>query len=186
MQVVLRPDDPQYAPSRRVKSDYFIVPLLTVQEVQSTYESPHYTLTLTTKDGREVVIGFLERDWEDYHLLLLIRNYAFPSDIRQRFAFSHVLDARVNGWRVYNPQQEYARFGVIEDCLASAWVFADNYSGEICDTYPDKFVVPKALSHTEILEVASFRTKRRLPVLVWAHPKQISTLWRSSQPKVRD
>ena len=181
--LVVKPDDPNYLQDRRLRRDFLTVPWLTIKALEAGEDFGHSTLALETKDGRLVALGFIEGDWEKYRLLAVIRSMVFPASPRLQFAFNHRQEGLVNGWNVYDQRVEYARFGVIENCLAASWVYMDNYGGQICDSYPDTLVVPKSLSVTEVQEIATFRAKGRLPVLVWAHPKQISTLWRSSQPR---
>ena len=179
----MKPDDPNYLLDRRLRRDFLTVPWLTIKALEAGEDFGHSTVALETKDGRVLVLGFLQGDWDEYRLLALIRALVFPASPQLQFAFSHRPEGLLNGWNVYDQRVEYARFGVIEDCVAASWVYIDNYAGRICDSYPDTLVVPRSLSVTEVLEVAAFRTKGRLPILVWAHPKQISTLWRSSQPR---
>ena len=54
----------------------------------------------------------------------------------------------------------------------------------ICPTYPSTVVVPASMSADEITEVARFRSKKRLPVAVWMHPRTKAVLSRCSQPMV--
>jgi len=59
-----------------------------------------------------------------------------------------------------------------------------NVSFALCDTYPRLLVVPRSLSDQELLEVAEFRSRRRIPLMSWVDPESSVALARSSQPKV--
>ncbi len=58
----------------------------------------------------------------------------------------------------------------------------ENFS--FCETYPSHFVVPSVISDSDLYEVAEFRSKNRIPVLCWRHPRNGASIWRCSQPKV--
>ncbi|KAH8065186.1 phosphatidylinositol-3,5-bisphosphate 3-phosphatase [Aureococcus anophagefferens] len=55
----------------------------------------------------------------------------------------------------------------------------------LCDTYPPDLVVPASMSDLELRRVAAYRSKGRLPAVVWAHPDPTNgaTISRSAQPK---
>jgi hypothetical protein len=63
-------------------------------------------------------------------------------------------------------------------------LFEDNYV--LCDTYPAAYLVPAEhrFSDADLAEVASFRSRGRLPVVTWMHPTTGALLVRSSQPQV--
>ncbi len=71
------------------------------------------------------------------------------------------------------------------------WQVIDNRDKKLSPTYPSFFVVPQNILKDEIEKCAGFRTKNRLPMLMYAYKfkknnvEKIVTLWRSSQPKVR-
>ncbi|KAJ8297456.1 hypothetical protein KUTeg_023987 [Tegillarca granosa] len=111
-----------------------------------------------------------------------IQQYAFPITNKQPlFAFEFKEDYGENGWQVYDPVSEFKRQGLPNE----SWKISrinENY--ELCDTYPSVLVVPTAATEEEIKQVASFRTKGRLPVLSWIHPESQATITRSGQPLV--
>ena len=55
----------------------------------------------------------------------------------------------------------------------------------LCDTYPPDLVVPASVSDLELKRVAAYRSKGRIPAVVWTSPDPSSgaTISRSSQPK---
>lgn len=55
---------------------------------------------------------------------------------------------------------------------------------EVCDSYPGVWAVPAAATEEEIRQVAVFRSRGRVPVLSWIHPKSQAALCRCSQPLV--
>ncbi|KAJ8297451.1 hypothetical protein KUTeg_023982 [Tegillarca granosa] len=111
-----------------------------------------------------------------------IQQFAFPITNKQPlFAFEFKEDYGENGWQVYDPVSEFKRQGLPNE----SWKISrinENY--ELCDTYPSVLVVPTAATEEEIKQVASFRTKGRLPVLSWIHPESQATITRSGQPLV--
>lgn len=55
---------------------------------------------------------------------------------------------------------------------------------EICDSYPAIWAVPKTATDDLLKQVAQFRSRNRLPVLSWIHPRSFATITRCSQPLV--
>jgi len=55
----------------------------------------------------------------------------------------------------------------------------------LCDTYPPDLVVPSAVNDLELRKVATYRSRGRIPVVIWtsADPNNGATISRSSQPK---
>uniref|UniRef100_A0A6B2KYK1 Uncharacterized protein n=1 Tax=Arcella intermedia TaxID=1963864 RepID=A0A6B2KYK1_9EUKA len=84
------------------------------------------------------------------------------------------------GYVHYNPTEEFNRIVKKND----QWKIIDwNEKYSICPTYPGILWVPGLIKELQISEVAKFRTKSRLPVLSWLHPKTQASLLRSSQPR---
>ena len=59
-----------------------------------------------------------------------------------------------------------------------------NEKYQLCDTYPSVLGVPATTSTEELMDVARFRSKGRLPVLSWLHPESLASITRCSQPLV--
>ena len=58
----------------------------------------------------------------------------------------------------------------------------ENYT--ICDSYPSVWAVPRNVSEELLKQVATFRSRNRLPILSWIHPTSLATITRCSQPLV--
>ncbi|KAL8014232.1 putative tyrosine specific protein phosphatase [Plasmopara halstedii] len=93
-----------------------------------------------------------------------------------------------NGWFVYSPFAEYQRLGFLsakkqtEDDGAITWRLLKNSKFRFSPTYPQLMVVPSIMSEEQLVQSARFRSRARLPVVVWRHPVNKSVLSRSSQP----
>lgn len=59
-----------------------------------------------------------------------------------------------------------------------------NESYGVCDSYPAVWAVPKSTSDDLLKQACLFRSRNRLPVLSWIHPKSLATITRCSQPLV--
>ena len=78
--------------------------------------------------------------------------------------------------------EDYQRLG-LGGGSTNVWrILAQDDSYSLCPTYPRHIVVPAALSDDEIEKVANYRSRRRLPAVVWKHPKGNSVIARCSQP----
>jgi hypothetical protein len=71
-------------------------------------------------------------------------------------------------------------------CLrCSGWrVSRVNANGAVCPTYPDRLVVPAALSDNDIAAAASHRSSQRFIVLGYRHAASGGAILRASQPRV--
>jgi myotubularin-related protein 6/7/8 len=93
----------------------------------------------------------------------------------------------VDGWRLYDPYEEYNRQGIKFDDPKLAYTSC-NKKFALCQTYPEDLIVPRAFPEEEIREASNFRTKNRFPVFSYwfkhpYKPNSYPSIWRSSQTK---
>ncbi|CAK9253187.1 unnamed protein product [Sphagnum jensenii] len=73
----------------------------------------------------------------------------------------------IDGWLVFTPAKEFHRQGLLG--ATSNWrLWQDGY--QLSPTYPSAFVLPAALSDSEVMDAAKFRSKQRMPALTWRSP----------------
>ncbi|KAH7492473.1 hypothetical protein KRP22_001971 [Phytophthora ramorum] len=135
----------------------------------------------------------------DYRWLnLLTLRMKPPNMIGALFAFDYhtekakqrggPLSEKHNGWFVYSPFAEYQRLGFLsakkqpEEEGVITWRLLKNSKFRFSPTYPQLMVVPSLMSEEQLVQSARFRSRARLPVVVWRHPVNKSVLSRSSQP----
>ncbi|KAF8319412.1 phosphatases II, partial [Clavulina sp. PMI_390] len=102
-----------------------------------------------------------------------------------------------DGWSLYSLRDEFARMGL--GSRTKAWRFTDvNKDYSICPTYPARLVVPAKISDSTLSYGAKYRSKGRIPALVYLHwnnqasssslgntdRSNIASITRSSQPTV--
>ena len=179
----IEPSDNQWCYQNRVRSTLFDVPLLLIQRIEKTVDKNNTSLDVSTKDGRYLRISITNAVQSEFNVFPTLYSGAFPQNPMNRFAYYHTHNGQIDGWKLYNPQNDYARLGVNESKQDCKWKFIDNKNGDICDTYPELLVVPKDMSLTAIKNCASFRSRNRFPVLVWCNTRRSATLWRCAQPK---
>lgn len=98
------------------------------------------------------------------------------------------LESTFQGWSFFNFDAEFKRQG-LDLSKEGNYKKVKNLKGDepICETYPSEFIVPASMTAKEIILCAKFRSRKRLPALVYcynsSHNKR-ATLWRSSQCKV--
>jgi Myotubularin-like phosphatase domain len=90
----------------------------------------------------------------------------------------------VDGWSIYDARREFERFGIGTGALLNWRLTEANVDHALCRSYPELLAVPSALSDAELAEVASFRSRGRVPALTWVHPHTHAALSRCSQPRV--
>jgi len=69
--------------------------------------------------------------------------------------------------------------------LERVWrVTSVNTNFRLCANYPEKLLVPQGITDKQLEEIAKFRSQRRIPSILWRHPKTGAVLARCSQPEV--
>ena len=82
-------------------------------------------------------------------------------------------------WDVVDMDAAFRRMGVEAD---RAWRRSDvNRNYELCQTYPATLYVPEAVSDADLKKAARFRSKGRIPALVYLHESG-AVIARSAQP----
>ena len=107
-----------------------------------------------------------------------------PTSSFDCFAFrfcSNESIASFNGWNLTTAKREYSRFFVSD----SEWRISEaNVNFALCDTYPEYLCVPKSITDEELVQIAQFRSRGRLPVMTWRHPTNTASISRCAQPRV--
>eukprot|EP00300_Choanocystis_sp_HF-7_P009526 c16475_g1_i1.p1 GENE.c16475_g1_i1~~c16475_g1_i1.p1 ORF type:complete len:851 (+),score=201.39 c16475_g1_i1:30-2582(+) len=95
-------------------------------------------------------------------------------------------EAHELGWALYDPIQDLKEMGVLEKPPEGAeWrITHANEKFHVCSTYPEILAVSAKIDDKGVAEIAKYRTRGRLPVLVWRNVHTGVALCRSSQPKV--
>ncbi|XP_062845186.1 myotubularin-related protein 4 isoform X2 [Trichomycterus rosablanca] len=69
--------------------------------------------------------------------------------------------------------------------MQNAWRVSDiNSNFKLCSSYPQKLLVPVWITDKELESVASFRSWKRIPVVVYRHQKNGAVIARCSQPEI--
>jgi myotubularin-related protein 1/2 len=121
--------------------------------------------------------------------------FAYPPELNSLFAFTYKQyflretdkakgqDARkFTDPEVYDATKEYTRLG-----LASGSGFRITEANKdylLCPTYPEVLVIPEKVTDEQLFVVRNFRSRGRIPAVVWRHPVNGSTISRCSQPNV--
>ncbi|XP_030377532.1 myotubularin-related protein 2 [Scaptodrosophila lebanonensis] len=153
-----------------------------------------YGIDIFCKDMRNLRFAHKQQNHSRRTVFEKLQANAFPLSYSGRlFAFAHAAagggsatasssaGAGWDGWAVYEPLAELRRLGVPNDMWRATKL---NESYSVCDSYPAVWAVPKAASDDFLRRVVQFRSRGRLPVLSWMHPKSQATITRSSQPLV--
>lgn len=147
-----------------------------------------YGIEIFCKDMRNLRFAHKQQNHSRRTVFEKLQSYAFPlSSSGHLFAFDHaaaVPGTQIveNGWSVYEPLAELRRLGVPSDGMWKATKINESYG--VCDSYPAVWAVPKQASDDFLKRVAQFRSRCRLPVLSWMHPRSQATITRCSQPLV--
>lgn len=187
---------------------YFKIPFFHITKIDKSSEKKNitkYSLDITTKDAR--LIKFIVMS-DQLKLFANLNNLVFPKEAVFCYTFAYkyrealfgekeLSNNLIDGWQLYDPLKEYARQGIKfddEDYKLRLCNLNKNYN--LCSTYPDVLIVPKALSDEEIKDASLYRTKNRFPVLSYVYSNNnnlrnssngkkysYASIWRSSQTK---
>ncbi|KAH8928317.1 phosphatases II [Atractiella rhizophila] len=156
-----------------------------------------------TKNPLEVRL----RDFEAYSIVMRdesealdvwesLRNISMGTDsLSQLYAFfytpstSHASPPSSSPfWSIYNPSREFSRMGISSSPSTGrtvAWRFTTvNKDFSYCPTYPQHIMVPARISDTTLNYAVKYRSKGRIPGLVYLHWGNFGSITRSSQPMV--
>uniref|UniRef100_A0A182VV39 phosphatidylinositol-3,5-bisphosphate 3-phosphatase n=1 Tax=Anopheles minimus TaxID=112268 RepID=A0A182VV39_9DIPT len=144
-----------------------------------------YGIDIFCKDMRNLRFAHKQENHSRRTVFEKLQLYAFPrANEGQLFAFNYREKFPEDGWTVYEPVAELRRMGV-NSANNDTWrITRINELYEICDSYPSVWAVPKTAKDDLLKQVAAFRSRNRLPVLCWIHPKSLATITRCSQPLV--
>eukprot|EP00045_Choanoeca_perplexa_P014305 m.167499 g.167499 ORF g.167499 m.167499 type:complete len:578 (-) comp16639_c0_seq2:1416-3149(-) len=173
-----------------------VLPLGMIEKIekvggQSSKGEHKYGLEVTCRDLRSLFFAHSRDNHSRRPVFELVNKLAFPYSTESPvFAFVYKgrrdsayrqNDEVTEGWELFSIAKEYARMGV----NPSHWkVSSVNQDYKLCPTYPSQLILPCATPDTDIATIAKFRSKGRLPALVWAHPTSQATITRCSQPRV--
>eukprot|EP01102_Stenamoeba_stenopodia_P012955 TRINITY_DN4137_c0_g1_i1.p1 TRINITY_DN4137_c0_g1~~TRINITY_DN4137_c0_g1_i1.p1 ORF type:complete len:888 (-),score=179.76 TRINITY_DN4137_c0_g1_i1:28-2691(-) len=118
-----------------------------------------------------------------------LEKYVYITRIDRTFAFTYReqiskdaadLGKDNYGWDIYTIYEDLTRLGL----HTGYWKISEvNSRYDLCDTYPSVLVFPSSMTHKELIAVANFRSKRRLPSTVWRHSQNNAVIARCSQPR---
>jgi myotubularin-related protein 1/2 len=144
----------------------------------------------------QLVIKFKDlRSWtlagELTTLMTTLNRHVFVDSPLQLYAFTSTAqrsrqdeERDLHGHRIYNLQQDFQRMGIDLSNSSSGYrVTSVNNNYAMCPTYPQQLVVPASMTDGEILSVAEFRSKGRLPICCFVHARNTASIWRCAQPK---
>eukprot|EP01083_Nonionella_stella_P090739 253539_1 len=193
-------------------STHLVLPIASIAKITKQQRSNGYTeIVLTNRIYKQVRFrldciesSLLSPD----RVIQMLRALAFPNRMVDLFAFEYFKrhpihskvikmqtpqrddeeqksnDNTIWGWHTYNIKREYNRMGVYDEDDINYRFSKVNAKYEICDSYPQLFVVPSSITDWELQQVSRFRRLGRIPILSWKSRTNNVALFRCSQPKV--
>ncbi|KAF1843029.1 phosphatases II [Cucurbitaria berberidis CBS 394.84] len=88
-----------------------------------------------------------------------------------------------NGWDIYDARREWKRLGISSKDTEKGWRISEvNVEYKYSKTYPALLVVPTKVSDSVLRYAGEYRSRQRIPALVYRHPINNCSITRSSQP----
>ncbi|XP_046852350.1 myotubularin-related protein 2-like [Xenia sp. Carnegie-2017] len=139
-----------------------------------------YGLEIFCKDMRNLRFAYKQENHSRRIVHEKLLEMAFPSsNFKEFFCFKLKEKFQENGWDVYSAVGDLKRQGLPTDCWRISKV---NEDYRLCDTYPPLLGVPTYVKDDDLKQVATFRSRGRIPVLSWLHPVNNASITRCSQP----
>ncbi|XP_063306138.1 myotubularin-related protein 4 isoform X2 [Pelobates fuscus] len=178
----------------KFKDSVVNVPLRMIETVESR---DMFQLQIICKDSKVVRCHFSTFKQCQEWLKRLSRATVRPAKQEDLFAFAyhawcqgvcndeeehHVHLCRPGKHVKFRFQMELVRMGFD---LQNAWRVSEiNNNYKLCPSYPQKLLVPVWISDKELENVASFRSWKRIPVVVYRHARTGAVIARCSQPEI--
>ncbi|XP_061596104.1 myotubularin-related protein 4 isoform X2 [Cololabis saira] len=178
----------------KFKDSVINVPLRLIEGVESR---DMFQLHIICKDSKVVRCHFATFKQCQEWAKRLNRAIAHPSRLEDLFALAyhawclggsaddedqHVHLCRPGDNVRHRMEMEVKRMGFDTQNL---WRVSDiNCNYKLCSSYPQKFLVPIWITDKELESVASFRSWKRIPVVVYRHQKNGVVIARCSQPEI--
>ncbi|XP_068126142.1 myotubularin-related protein 4 isoform X2 [Hyperolius riggenbachi] len=178
----------------KFKDSVINVPLRMIEAVESR---DMFQLQIICKDSKVVRCHFSTFKQCQEWLKRLSRATARPTKQEDLFAFAYhawcqgvCSDEEENHVHLCRPgdhvkdrfQVELQRMGFD---MQNAWRVSEiNNNYKLCPSYPQKWLVPVWITDKELENVASFRSWKRIPVVVYRHTRTGAVIARCSQPEI--
>ncbi|XP_059404881.1 myotubularin-related protein 4-like isoform X3 [Carassius carassius] len=170
------------------------VPLRLIEAVESR---DMFQLHIICKDSKVVRCHFSTFKQCEEWLKRLNRAIAHPARLEELFALAyhawclggntddedqHLHLCRPGDHVRHRLEVEVKRMGFD---MQNAWRVSDiNNNYKLCSSYPQKLLVPVWITDKELESVASFRSWKRIPVVVYRHQRNGAVIARCSQPEI--
>ncbi|XP_050087670.1 uncharacterized protein LOC126572416 isoform X2 [Anopheles aquasalis] len=166
--------------------------------IESTQVRDLFHLIVNCKDASTVKCSFATSEQcSEWHRRITL-SIGVPETLEALFAFP--FHAWASESPTLNQDNEWAgrlqRDGSLDDDfrreaerlqfdLQGAWRISQaNADFKLCPSYPRLLLVPACISDDTLQNVASFRSSRRIPAVVWRHQRTGAVIARCSQPEV--
>lgn len=123
-----------------------------------------------------------------YSLSGLISTSKVQKHLKSFYAFNYKpnvmeMNLPLKGWKLYDPIDEYNRLELDKDFWRVTNI---NEQYKLCPSYPNLLVVPSSISDNVIKHASKFRSKQRIPAVVYKHRlnSNHNVIVRCSQPLV--
>ncbi|XP_028976642.2 myotubularin-related protein 4 isoform X3 [Esox lucius] len=178
----------------KFKDSVINVPLRLIESVESR---DMFQLHIICKDSKVVRCHFSTFKQCQEWLKRLNRAIAHPGRLEDLFALAyhawclgasaddedqHLHLCRPGEHVCQRLQMEVRRMGFD---MQNAWRVSDiNLNYRLCSSYPQKLLVPVWITDKELESVGSFRSSKRIPVVVYRHQRNGAVIARCSQPEI--
>jgi hypothetical protein len=178
------------APRVAPRSQFIEIPITSIGKIEKSQKKQGKlvvkTLEIQTLFGRQVEFSFRSCSSERGQFFVELKRQ-LPVIAQNCFAFAHFadygLDARVaRGISKYDFDLEFMHLIRSESNTLKWRVTTENVEYELCETYPNRLIVPVSVEDITIRSAAQFRIYRRIPVVSWIYRKTEAVIIRSSTP----
>ena len=144
------------------------------------------TLTINCKDKRRAMLIYDAKKAPLSMLQQSLKMMAFPKIQTKMFAFAYKFtpsDAKqgFDGWSCNDFEKEYGRLGLLNKSTYLR-VTQINKNYQFSESYPAQILVPGNITDEQLARVGKYRSRARIPAVVFIHPRTRATISRCAQP----
>lgn len=180
-----------------VDANMFEVTLGNIEEFEKTSGNSRFKhrVKVVSKDFRNLVFA-MDTEADASRIIQHTCCQAHPLFVSKLFAFQHAeLTWQAEAGKcmpviggTYDAQQDFGRMGVDMDKVRNVSSpyrqSKANNDYSLCISYPPVLVFPRSYNEPDLMSVANFRKRGRVPTLTWCGGTELgyASIWRCSQP----
>ncbi|KAF2502587.1 phosphatases II [Lophium mytilinum] len=182
------PDSPESARPPREKELWITFPMVSYCVYRPTPPQSHQqpSIRIQCRDFKFFAFHFLGENKAREAYERIRSSSCKIGRLDKLLAFSYKpppAEKPIDGWNIYDARREWKRLGISAKDSEKGWRISEiNVDYQYSPTYPALIVVPTRISDNVLNYAGKYRSRARIPALVYRHPINNCSITRSAQP----